>query len=167
MKGYVCVLDNLPDIPVGRWQEEELADDPDERFEADHHDVAGAHVLNPSDRDAKPPGATWEAQVQTVARGRRAMGASRHEQHVRAGLPPEAIWTYKRVDDPIDAALFGTSTSWGLRGRLGSDLDRPDLYLDDETTLVSKMAAYAELVLDPNLDLLAALAVPAPKEDPP
>lgn len=74
------------------------------------------------------------------------------------------LWTYKRVDDPIDAALYGTSTSWGVRGRLGSDLDRPDLYLDDEATLLSKMAAYADLVVDPNHDLLAALGLPAQED---
>lgn len=67
------------------------------------------------------------------------------------------VWTYKRIDDPIDAALWGTSTSWGLRGRLASDLDRPDLYLDDEETLLRKMAAYETVTLDPNADLVEAL----------
>jgi hypothetical protein len=72
------------------------------------------------------------------------------------------VWTYKRIDDPIDAALYGTSTSWGVRGRLVGDLDRPDLHLDDEPTLLSKMAAYAALVVDPNTDLLDALATRVP-----
>jgi len=67
------------------------------------------------------------------------------------------VWTYKRIDDPIEAALYGTSTGWGVRGRLASDLDRPDLYLDDEATLLSKMAAYADVAVDPNPDLLDAL----------
>jgi len=67
------------------------------------------------------------------------------------------VWTYKRIDDPIDAALWGTSTSWGVRGRLVSDFDRPDLYLDDEETLLRKMAAYETVTLDPNADLVEAL----------
>jgi hypothetical protein len=67
------------------------------------------------------------------------------------------VWTYKRIDDPIDAALYGTSTSWGVRGRLAGELDRPDLYRDDEATLLEKMAAYADLVIEPNDALLDAL----------
>ena len=50
------------------------------------------------------------------------------------------VWTYKRIDDPIDAALFDTSTAWGVRGRLRSELDRPDLYRDDEAALRANQA---------------------------
>ena len=67
------------------------------------------------------------------------------------------IWTYKRVDDPVDIALFGTETARGLRGRLTTPFDRPDVYRDDKATLNAKLAAYAELGLEENPALLAAL----------
>lgn len=67
------------------------------------------------------------------------------------------LWTYKRIDDPIDLSLWGNSTGWGLRGRLAGAFERPDLYLDDEATLAGKMAGYENLILDPNPDLLEAL----------
>lgn len=69
------------------------------------------------------------------------------------------LWTYKRIDDPIDVAVFGASTAWGVRGRLVGELDRPDLYRDDEATLRAKMAAYADLQVDPNEAMLAALGL--------
>jgi len=65
-----------------------------------------------------------------------------------------SLWTYKRIDDPVEAELFGTSTSWGLRGRLGSAFERPDAHLDGREVLRGKFAAYADLVLDPNERLL-------------
>ena len=67
------------------------------------------------------------------------------------------LWTYKRIDDPVDIALFGTETAWGLRGRLTTPFDRPDVYRDDEATLNAKLAAYAEMGLEANPALLAAL----------
>lgn len=67
------------------------------------------------------------------------------------------VWTYKRIDDPIEAELYGTSTSWGVRGRLAGELARPDLYLDDQDTLLSKMSAYSSVVVDPNEALLDAI----------
>lgn len=74
-----------------------------------------------------------------------------------------SLWTYKRIDDPVEAELFGTSTSWGLRGRLASVFLRPDVYLDDRETLRGKFRAYADLVLDPNERLLRVLTT-APRE---
>ena len=68
------------------------------------------------------------------------------------------LWTYKRIDDPVEVALWGTETGWGLRGRLVGALDRPDLYRDDEATLMRKLAAYGEVEVAPNEDLLAAVA---------
>ena len=68
------------------------------------------------------------------------------------------LWTYKRIDDPVAVALWGTETGWGLRGRLVGDLDRPDLYRDDQATLARKFAAYGSLEIAPNEDLLIAVA---------
>lgn len=68
------------------------------------------------------------------------------------------LWTYKRIDDPVEVALWGNETGWGLRGRLVGELDRPDLYRDDEATLTRKLQAYGELEVAPNEDLLAAVA---------
>ena len=68
-----------------------------------------------------------------------------------------SLWTYKRIDDPIEAALFGKSTSWGLRGRFDAPFDRPDIYLDSMEDLREKFAAYGDLALDPNERLLRVL----------
>lgn len=68
-----------------------------------------------------------------------------------------SLWTYKHFDDPIDHELWGTSTSWGVRGKLSSSFDRPDVYRDDLQTLRKKFAAYADLVVDPNEQLLSRL----------
>lgn len=70
---------------------------------------------------------------------------------------PWTLWTYQRIDDPIDAALWGTSTSWGLRGRLEGDFDRPDVYRDDEAALGAKFDAYATLDIRPNEALHSAV----------
>jgi hypothetical protein len=68
-----------------------------------------------------------------------------------------SIWTYKRIDDPITLSLFGYSTQWGVRGRLSSEFDRPDPYLDDKATLLGKLSDYANVSLDANEKLLARL----------
>lgn len=70
---------------------------------------------------------------------------------------PWTLWTYKRIDDPIDAAIWGTSTSWGVRGRLAGAFDRPDAYRDDEATLGAKLQGYRALTIDPNQALLEAV----------
>lgn len=70
---------------------------------------------------------------------------------------PWTLWTYKRIDDPIDAALWGTSTSWGLRGRLEGEFSRPDVYRDDEATLGAKFDAYGDLDIRPNEALYEAV----------
>ncbi|GDX81557.1 hypothetical protein LBMAG42_33680 [Deltaproteobacteria bacterium] len=68
------------------------------------------------------------------------------------------VWTFKRIDDPVEVALWGKQTGWGVRGRLVGELDRPDLYRDDEATLARKFAAYGELEVAPNEALLDAVA---------
>lgn len=67
------------------------------------------------------------------------------------------LWTYKRIDDPIDTELYGTQTAWGVRGRLATPFERPDLYRDDEATLQAKMAGYADVIVDENSALSEAL----------
>ena len=69
-----------------------------------------------------------------------------------------SVWTLKRIDDPIDQQLFGTTTSWGVLGRLGSPFERPDLHRDSFGELSRKLAAYAELELAPNERLRRILA---------
>ena len=68
-----------------------------------------------------------------------------------------SLWTYKSIDDPISADLWGDKSGWGLRGRLNSEFDRPDIFNDDEATLLRKFEAYKGIVLDPNADLLEAV----------
>jgi hypothetical protein len=52
---------------------------------------------------------------------------------------------------------FGSSTSWGLRGRLGPALDRPDVHRDGFDDLRRTFEAYGGLVLLPNDRLLGIL----------
>ncbi|RJO74300.1 MAG: hypothetical protein C4523_01240 [Myxococcales bacterium] len=68
-----------------------------------------------------------------------------------------SLWTYKCIDDPISALLWGDKSAWALRGRLQGELDRPDLFQDDLDTLRRKFAAYKDLTLDPNEELLLRL----------
>ena len=68
-----------------------------------------------------------------------------------------ALWTYKRIDDPLERELYGTQTAWGLRGRLMSTLARPDVYLDSREVLEDKFRAYADLEIAPNEAMLAPL----------
>ncbi len=69
------------------------------------------------------------------------------------------VWTFARIDDPIDQAIWGDESSWGLLGRLPEDavFERPDIYRDDQDTLETKLAGYADIGLEPNPDLLDAL----------
>lgn len=81
-----------------------------------------------------------------------------------------SLWTYKRIDDPIESELWAdseweVSTSWGLRGRLSGDLQRVDVFQDDFETLKTKMAAYADYDVAPNVDLLNALKDASPLGD--
>ncbi len=70
-----------------------------------------------------------------------------------------SVWTWRRIDDPLEVRLFGASTAWGVVGRL-DDADgfrRPDVYLDDFETLQAGFAAYHDLSRRPNEGLLGAL----------
>lgn len=71
-----------------------------------------------------------------------------------------AVWTYKRIDDPIAEELFGRSSQYGVRGVLVGDLVRPDVFDDDLETLRARMSGYRDLRLDPNPRLLPILAGP-------
>jgi endoglucanase len=68
-----------------------------------------------------------------------------------------SVWTFKRIDDPIEQALFGTETAWGVLGRLDGAFDRPDVHRDSEEDLRAKLGAYDALELRPNASLLQAL----------
>lgn len=68
-----------------------------------------------------------------------------------------SVWTYKRIDDPISVQLFGKRSSYGLRTLLGGDFVHPDVFDDDLETLKSRLAAYAQLRMDPNATLLGIL----------
>lgn len=71
-----------------------------------------------------------------------------------------SLWTYKKIDDPIDVALLDGSTSWGVRGRLASDLPRPDIYEDSFEELRASFEALASVTINENPALLNALTGP-------
>ena len=68
-----------------------------------------------------------------------------------------SLWTYKRIDDPLTMEIFGYTTAWGLRRQAVSAFDRPDLYLDSESTLAGKFASYADIEMETNQELLKNL----------
>lgn len=74
-----------------------------------------------------------------------------------------SIWTYKRVEDPFEVDLLGIHSDWGVRGRLGSAIMQPDVYLDDLETLKAKLAAYKDVVVDPTPAVLDALKARLPQ----
>lgn len=55
-----------------------------------------------------------------------------------------AMWTYKRIDDPLEYEYYGTTTAWGIWQRLNetADWQRADVYLDGESLLVEKLSGY-------------------------
>jgi hypothetical protein len=67
------------------------------------------------------------------------------------------LWTYKRLDDPVDAELFGDSSSWGVRGGVPSSFTRPDPQRQSLEALQAAYAGYAEVETTPNEALLQAL----------
>lgn len=67
------------------------------------------------------------------------------------------LWTYKRLDDPVDAELFGDRSSWGVRGGVPSSFTRPDPQRQSLKALQAAYAGYAEVETTPNEALLQAL----------
>jgi aryl-phospho-beta-D-glucosidase BglC (GH1 family) len=68
-----------------------------------------------------------------------------------------AIWTYKRLDDPLDAELFGAAaaaTGWGFLRTPAPGWVRPDPVRDDLPTLLGKMAGYASEGMGENARLV-------------
>lgn len=53
-----------------------------------------------------------------------------------------SLWTYKRIDDPIDTAIWGTQTAWGLRRGPWENFERPDVWRDSEAELLRKFELY-------------------------
>lgn len=68
-----------------------------------------------------------------------------------------SIWTYKRIDDPIERRIWNRGSSYGLLGRLEGEFQRPDVFSDDFETLKAKFAAYAQLEISPNEQLMAVI----------
>jgi hypothetical protein len=70
-----------------------------------------------------------------------------------------AIWTWKRFDDPLDIELFGAGekTGWGFEQTPSAAWQRPDLYRDDQATLISKMATYTSDNVAPNAKMVQAV----------
>jgi aryl-phospho-beta-D-glucosidase BglC (GH1 family) len=68
-----------------------------------------------------------------------------------------SLWTYKRIDDPIDVQLWNKRSSYGVIGRLNGEFSRPDVFDDDLETLRARMASYRDLDLSPNERLLEVL----------
>lgn len=67
-----------------------------------------------------------------------------------------ALWTYKRMDDPVDTAIWGSATSWGVLREPWAGFERPDAWRDSQAELERKFGAYGG-TMAVNADLLAAL----------
>jgi len=68
-----------------------------------------------------------------------------------------SVWTLKEIDDPLDWKLWGVRSAYGVLGRLASPFERPDVQRDDFETVRARFAAYADLVVAPNQELLQIL----------
>ena len=53
---------------------------------------------------------------------------------------PWTMWTWKKIDDPIDTALFGTSTAWGVLRDPSNSWQRVDPWRDDAQTMADHFA---------------------------
>lgn len=67
-----------------------------------------------------------------------------------------SVWTYKRIEEPLDVRLWSRGTNYGVL-RLEEDFVRPDVFNDDLATLRQRMAGYADLPMTPNPELLRVL----------
>ena len=54
------------------------------------------------------------------------------------------MWTYKRIDDPLELELWGTTTAWAVWQSIQEDSDwkRADVYLDGKAGLEQNLARY-------------------------
>jgi hypothetical protein len=68
-----------------------------------------------------------------------------------------SVWTLKRIDDPVDFVVAGSTSAYGVWTWSGPKLDRPDLHLDDFDTLSDKFSGYASFPFAPNTKLVDAL----------
>lgn len=66
-------------------------------------------------------------------------------------------WTWKRIDDPLAARIWGERTGWGVLRDPWDGLARPDVWLDDRATLEASLAAYGGRMA-PNEAVVAAIA---------
>lgn len=78
-----------------------------------------------------------------------------------------SLWSWKRIDDPLERELFGTTTAWGIFRDFAapaSSAPRVDLCHDDEATILAKLPALRTANLTPNATLDAHLraAIAAP-----
>ncbi len=66
-----------------------------------------------------------------------------------------SLWTWKKVDDPLEAELWGTSTSWGVWQGFGEDSGwlRADVCHDTEETLKTHLGTYGTAGMEPNSEL--------------
>lgn len=77
-----------------------------------------------------------------------------------------SLWAWKRIDDPLERELFGTTTAWGVWRDFAAATPAPrvDICHDDEATILTKLSALRTENLAPNatLDahLRAAVALP-------
>lgn len=76
-----------------------------------------------------------------------------------------SLWSWKRIDDPLERELFGTSTAWGVWRDFSPAVTAPrvDLCHDNEATILTKLTALrtenllANATLDTHLRAAAAL----------
>lgn len=66
-----------------------------------------------------------------------------------------AMWTYKRIDDPMEYDYYGTITAWGIWQRIleTADWERADVYQDGESLLIDRLSLYTtdRMALNPQL----------------
>lgn len=70
---------------------------------------------------------------------------------------PWTMWTWKKVDDPIDRALFGTSTAWGVLQTPSEAWQRADPWRDDAELLARHLATGTSTNMAPNNQVYSIL----------
>jgi len=74
------------------------------------------------------------------------------ERYARKGWS-WSMWSWKRIDDPLETELFGTRTAWGVLRDFRAPAQRVDLCHDDEATILAKLPALRTVNLAPNATL--------------